>query len=213
MWWLVLGIPQACTAIGRQLVFGYFNYYLGHGYAVDEDLYKTIVDLANTQSTASIAQRLKRLQYGEYLDQYQLYLGAVGLDKVKPQRKKQQTITSMFPKLSGDPELDRLLKERKAKQKMDAGRLRLLMNCAHNRHAMDITLRSIILKDKDNHNIHGGQLNTIPGLGGTKLRKLISCNILSTKLCWRQIQWSTWLTILSICSHDGNEWSNPTMRL
>jgi hypothetical protein len=172
------GYHKHSLKLDANVVFGYFNYYLGHGYAVDEDLYRLIVDEACTQSTAAISQRLSRLQRTEYLDQYQLYLSAVGLDKVKPQRKKQRTITSLFPKPSGDPALDQLTKERNATA-TEVSRQKMQLNAARNKHSMDITFSSI-LKDKDNHNVHG-QWNTIPGLGGTKLRKLIDCGILSTR--------------------------------
>jgi hypothetical protein len=171
------GYNKQSLQLDANVVFGFFNYYLGHGYAVDEDLYRMIVDEASTCSTAAIASRLRRLQRTEYLDQYQLYLGAVGLDKVKPpQRKKQRTITSMLPKPSGDPELDALTKAWHAKQ-MEAKLQRALMNSAHNKHVMDIRFMAI-LKDKENHNIHGAQ-NLIPGIGRTKIEKLIACNILS----------------------------------
>jgi hypothetical protein len=146
----ILGHFPVSLWLDANVVFGFFNYYLGHGYAVDEDLYRMIVDEASTCSTAAIASRLRRLQRTEYLDQYQLYLGAVGLDKVRrPQRKKQRTITSMLPKPSGDPELDSLTKARHAMQ-MEAKRQRALMNSAHNKHSMDISFRAI-LKDKENH--------------------------------------------------------------
>jgi hypothetical protein len=52
------GYNKQALQLDANIVFGYFNYYLGHGYAVDEDLYRLIVDEACTQSTASISQRL-----------------------------------------------------------------------------------------------------------------------------------------------------------
>jgi hypothetical protein len=171
------GYNKHSLQLDANVIFGFFNYYLGHGYAVDEDLYRMIVDESTTCSTATIASRLKRMQVTEYLDQYQLYLAAVGLNKVKPpQRKKQRTITSMLPQPTGDPELDALLKSRQALQ-MESKRQRALMNSAHNKHGMDISFRAI-LKDKENHNIHG-ESNLIPGIGRTKIERLISCDILS----------------------------------
>jgi hypothetical protein len=34
--------------LDASVVFGYFNYFLGHGYAVDEQLFRMIVEQANT---------------------------------------------------------------------------------------------------------------------------------------------------------------------
>ena len=52
-------------------------------------------------------------------------------------------------------------------------------NAAHNKFAMDITFQSI-LKDKENHNIHGRQ-KVIKGIGTTKIERLISAEIYSAK--------------------------------
>jgi hypothetical protein len=172
------GYHKRSLQLDASVVFGYFNYYLGHGYAVDEQLFRMIVEEATTESTSAIAQRMKRLQVAEYLDQYQLYLGAVGLEKVKPQLKQQRTLTSMLPKPTGDAELDHLIRERNNCMS-EVAKQRMLLYSAHVKHGLDISFMSI-LKDKENHNVHG-QANCIPGLGGTKLRKLMACNILSTK--------------------------------
>jgi Transposase len=172
------GYHKQSLQLDANVVFGYFNYYLGHGYAVDEPLFRLIVESATSEATSTICRRLKTLQHTEYLDQYQLYLGAVGLDKVKPPKKKQKSIRALLPKATGDAELDRLIKVRNATMS-NVSKCRMLYNSAHNKHAMDIKFVSI-LKDKDNHNVHG-KSNCIPGLGSTKIRQLIQCEILSTK--------------------------------
>jgi hypothetical protein len=172
------GYHKQSLQLDANVILGYFNFFLGHGYAVDEPLFRMIVDDANTVATSVIFQKMKRHQHTEYLDQYQLYLQAVGNKTVKPTWKKQQTLTSMLPKPTGDAELDSLLKERNARQ-ADVTKHRMLLNSARIKRQSDISFRSI-LKDKDNHNVHGHG-NCIPGLGGTKLRNLIACNILSTK--------------------------------
>jgi hypothetical protein len=121
---------------------------------------------------------MKRLQVAEYLDQYQLYLGAVGLEKVKTQLKRQRTLTSLLPKPTGDAELDHLIRERNDRMS-EAAKQRMLLHSARVKHGLDITFLSM-LKNRENHNVHGEE-NCIPGIGGTKLRKLVACNTLSTK--------------------------------
>jgi hypothetical protein len=127
-------------------------------------------------STASIANRLKRLQHTEYLNQYQLYLRVVGQDLLKPQKKKQRSIISMMPKRSGDPVLDRLVKARNEKSTV-ALRQKGIMTSSRIKKEMDVSFHSL-LKEKDNHNIHGQQ-NVIKGLGRSKIVALINCDILS----------------------------------
>ena len=65
----------------------YFTFYLGHGYVVDEQLHRYIVELAANDSTAMIHRRLNRMHYDHYFDDYQLYLTAVASDKVRPKNK------------------------------------------------------------------------------------------------------------------------------
>jgi hypothetical protein len=171
-----VGYNKRSLQLDAHIVFGYFNYFLGHGYAVDEQLFGFIVEASSTESTATIAKKIKRLQYNDYLDQFQLYLSAVRSEKVKPKLKKQRTLPSMMPKPSGDPELDQLIKERNYRMS-NLSKQRMLLSSASLKSQLDVKFNSII-KDKDNHNVHG-EANCIKGIGGTKLRKLISCNILS----------------------------------
>ena len=100
------------------------------------------------------------------------------MDKVKRQYKKQKTIDTMLPKATGDAELDRLIKDRVSKNS-NVARCRMNYTGALNKHAMDITFKSI-LKDKENHNIHGRQ-NVLRGIGTSKIERLISAGILSAK--------------------------------
>jgi hypothetical protein len=159
------GYHKQSLRLDASVVVGYFDIYLGHDYAMDEQLYAMICEFSSTVSTSIISRRLCSIQHTEYLNQYQLYLKAVGMDKVKPPKmKKQKTISSMLPKVTGDPELDRLIRDRVAKQS-NVTRCRMLFNAAQNKFEMDITFRSI-LKDKENHNIHGRQ-NVMKGLGTT----------------------------------------------
>jgi hypothetical protein len=107
-----------------------------------------------------------------------LYLGAVGLEKAKLQLKKQRTWTFLLPKPTGDAELDHLIRERNNRTS-EVAKQRMLLHSAQVKHGLDITFVSM-LKNKENHNVHGEE-NCIPGLGGTRLRKLMACNTLSTK--------------------------------
>ena len=76
------------------------------------------------------------------------------------------------------PQLDRIIRDRVAKQS-NVTRCRMLFNAAQNKFEMDITFRSI-LKDKENHNIHGRQ-NVMKGLGTTKIERLIVAQIYSAE--------------------------------
>jgi hypothetical protein len=105
-------------------------------------------------------------------------LGAVQSDKVKPNQllKEQHTLPSMFPKPSGDADLDQLIKAHNARR-TELLNQSMLLSHAHMKHQRDVQFQSII-KEKDNHNVHGDDADFIPGLGGTKLRKLLKCDIL-----------------------------------
>jgi hypothetical protein len=65
-----------------KVYFGFFNFYLGHRYAVDENLFRHIVESATTQCTSNIFTSLKTCAYSAYFDDHQLYLMAVGAKKI-----------------------------------------------------------------------------------------------------------------------------------
>ena len=173
-------------------LFGYFDFYLGHGYAVDEQLFSLIVEFSTTVSTSVIWGRLKSLQTTEYLNQYQLYLRAVGLDIVRQPMKKQRFITAMLPKITGDAQLDKLIKDRAAKQS-HVSRCRMNFNAAHNKSELDITFQSV-LKDKENHNVHGRH-NVMKGIGSTKIERLIRAEVILHMLCWLPIPQTIWRAV------------------
>jgi hypothetical protein len=54
------------------LYYGYFNFYLGHCFAVDNELHHFVIEAASTLSTAAIAKKLKRMAYGAYYKEHQL---------------------------------------------------------------------------------------------------------------------------------------------
>ena len=89
---------------------------------------------------------------------------------------EQRFITAMLPKLTGDVQLDKLIKDRAAKQS-HVSRCRMNFNAAHNKSEMDITFQSV-LKDKENHNVHGRH-NVMKGIGSTKIERLIRAEIYS----------------------------------
>jgi hypothetical protein len=87
----------------------FFNFYLGSGYAVEEDLYRSIITESATESTAMIAKKLKEQAYQQYYADYALYLSAVSVDKITRPHKKQKTLPEMLPKVRDDPQLEKLV--------------------------------------------------------------------------------------------------------
>jgi hypothetical protein len=152
----------------------YFNFYLGHGYGVEEELYRSIVDQSATESTASIAKRLKTQAYNQYYADYQLYLSAVAIKKITRPKKKQKTLTEMFPKVRADMNLEKLVRK-KVDHDSWVSRCKLSINEAKAKLDKDIRFDTM-LGDKDDHNIHGRN-NTLAGLGSTKLRRLMSAGV------------------------------------
>ena len=60
------GYNKQSMQLDSSLYYGFFTFYLGHGFAVDEDLYRFIIKSASTASTASIEKKLKRMAYDAY---------------------------------------------------------------------------------------------------------------------------------------------------
>ena len=82
------GYNKASMQLDAAVYYGFFNFYVGYGYAVDEELYRHVVLEASLESTATIAHRLQRLAHDAYYGDYQLYLSAVGLGKIDTRPKK-----------------------------------------------------------------------------------------------------------------------------
>jgi hypothetical protein len=162
--------------LDSSLYYGYFNFYIGHGLSVDEDLHRFIIESSNTEATSLIQKKLKRMSYDAFYEDHQLYLTAVGLDKIHP-KKKAKTVSDMFPKLlAGEAatELSHLLNQR-ARAASAVTTTKLAFKSANIRANMDWSFNPM-LPSKDNHNVHGSR-NFLPGLGTTKLRKLMAANI------------------------------------
>jgi hypothetical protein len=168
------GYNKSSMQLDASVYYGYFNFYLGHGYAVDEQLYALVVEYATTTSTSVIAKRLLKQAYNGYYNDYQLYLSAVGMNKIRP-KKKQKTMKSHFNAVQ-DKQLDRL-QRLKSDAASRVARSRLSLSSARVRRDTDVRFHSI-LSDKGNHNIHGTR-NILPGLGSTKLQSLIDIGITS----------------------------------
>jgi hypothetical protein len=150
---------------------GIFDFYVGHGYAVDEELFGTILEQSAEQSTASIYKRLKRLAYNKYYSDYRLYLAAVGTEKIEVAPRKGSRMTDFMSDPLEDAEMKRLRKSKV--DKASAMNLALLRrNNAQQMAESDVSFESMLSK-KDNHNIHG-EANILRGLGGTKLRYLMN---------------------------------------
>jgi hypothetical protein len=55
------GYNKQSMQLDAGIYFGFFNFYLGHGYAVDEELYRNIIADSTTKSTAAIAKTLEKM--------------------------------------------------------------------------------------------------------------------------------------------------------
>jgi hypothetical protein len=174
------GYNKLAMQLDANVYNGYFNFYLGHGYAVDEELYCNIIESAPTQSTANIAKRLKASAYKEYYTDYKMYLAAVGYEKIsKPARKRQATMEAFCPVKSDDKEFEDF-RSNKIEKQADIGRIRAAINYARAQLAKDVPFTAII-KDKDDHNVHGGRNAYLPGIGSTKIRRLMDVGITSLR--------------------------------
>jgi hypothetical protein len=160
--------------LDSSLYYGFFTFYLGHGFAVDDELHRFVIESANTSSTASIEKKLKRMAYDAYYEDHQLYLTAIGLKKIRP-RKKQKTIKDLLPaQVITGTELQHLLNFR-SRTFNELRNAKVAYTQAFNKSTSDWSFKAMI-NDKDNHNVHGRR-NYLPGLGSTKLRKLMEAGI------------------------------------
>ena len=173
------GYNKKSMQLDAHVYYAYFNFYLGSGFAVDDQLYRYLVLHASTESTTVLARKLKGMAYEKYFDDYQLYLQAVGLEKILPLAKKCKTIADYLPEAGGmHPALVTATRKKNDLQNK-LMRLRNERNGAQFRFEADYAFK-FMLDDKENHNVHG-RGNKMKGLGGTKMRKLIAHGIISTK--------------------------------
>jgi hypothetical protein len=169
------GYNKASMQLDAEVYFGHFNYYLGHRFAVDEELYRYIIDEATTQSTAGIAKKLTICAYTAFYDDHQMYLAAVKGKKARA-RKKQKMMDSYLQPATNDPELAKL-QRRKATAQFAVNKVALDLSGELKRRELDISFTSL-LKSKMNHNITGSR-NIIPGIGQAKIETLIKLGITS----------------------------------
>ena len=98
-----------------------FNYRLGNGYAIDDELYSFIISHSN-KTTASIYDRLTLLATEKWINDGMFYYKAASLKKISNSKqactdsgeKSQSTIDSFF--VAGAPREDRLTKRYKGVQ-------------------------------------------------------------------------------------------------
>ena len=120
-----------------------------------------------------IEKTLKRMAYDAYYKDHQLCLTTLGLNKIRT-KKKRKTIQELLPTTTTDPALLQL-------QNIWSRALSHLFKAKHTYNTAEIKANSdwsfnSMIGDKDNHNVHGAR-NYLPGLGSTKLRKLMEKNI------------------------------------
>lgn len=168
------GTNKKSMELDGAVYYSYFNYYMGHGYAVDDELFRHIILDAPNQATACIARKLKRMAYEAYLDQQQLYFSAVGVGKIRPV-KKQKTLLEFLPKAPSDPEVKRLTDERN-KQSHEVTKIKTRLVSCRKQLEMDHTFTDM-LASKDDRNVYGKDKNKLPGMGGCKLRALIAAGL------------------------------------
>ena len=171
------GYNKQSMQLDASLYYGFFTFYLGHGFAVDDDLFRLVIESANTSSTSSIEKKLRRMSYDAYYEDHQLYLTAVGLHKIRPS-KKQKTLREMMPPQSSNAELQALLNQR-SRYSNQLSKAKVSYLAALERSKGDWNFKAM-LGDKDNHNVHGAR-NYLQGLGSTKIRTLLDAGIESCK--------------------------------
>jgi hypothetical protein len=162
------GYNKSSMKLDAKVYFGFFNFYLGQRYAVDEELYRDIIESATTECTSSIARRLKTCALSAYYDDHQMYLTAAGAKKIVS-RKKQKTMDSFIKPIT-DAELAKL-QRRKVNQQDLVTRYQVNADSAKCRLQKDLVFADL-LKSKKNHNVVGDE-NLIPGLGQAKIEKLM----------------------------------------
>jgi hypothetical protein len=148
------GYNKKSMQLDAHVYYAYFNFYLGSGFAVDDQLYRYLVLHASTESTTVLARKLKGMAYEKYFDDYQLYLQAVGLEKIRPLAKKRKTIADYLPEAGGmHPALVTATRKKNDLQNK-LMRLRNERNGAQVRFEADYEFK-FMLGDKENHNVHG----------------------------------------------------------
>jgi hypothetical protein len=167
------GYNKQSMQLDSSLYYGYFTFYLGHGFAVDDELHRFVIESATTESTAAISKKLNRMAYDAYYEDHQLYLTAIGLKKIRP-KKKQKSIAELMPRQTNNSELQKLLNAR-TKRSQELTMARLAYISASTACDTDWAFKNM-LRDKDNHNVHGKR-NFLRGLGSTKLQTLMNNHI------------------------------------
>jgi hypothetical protein len=183
-WKHFAGYNKVSMQMDAAVYYGFFNFYVGHGYAVDEELYRHVVLESTLESTTTIAKRLDSFANDAYFADYQLYLSAVGMGKIDthPCKASQQTLDRFCVPREHNNEMRHWMSQKahcynKLQQK------KLAWSAAKNQCDGDLKFVDMI-PSKDNHNVHGSY-NILPGLGLTKLRRLVSVGIYSTKALLR----------------------------
>ena len=148
--------------------YGFFTFYLGAGFAVDEQLYRHVIEESATESTAMITRRLTRMCYDHYYEEMQLYLSAVGEEKIRP-RKKARTIDTMCERVSDSQ--SQILARRKNTKSSLVNSLRMDLVQAKRREADDIEFRKILATKKD-HNRSEKKTNLFRGIGPLKIERM-----------------------------------------
>ena len=169
------GYNKKSMQLDARTYYAYFNFYLGDKYAVDDELYRKIVQESSKLSTSSIHNGLRNLAYEAYLSDHQLFLCALSQNKIKRQR----TILHHFQARNSDAEFLRLQRKRAdATDKYNNAKLSLLRS-QKTKSETDIELRTL-LAAKENHNIVGTK-NILRGIGSAKIEDLIRNRIYTFK--------------------------------
>ena len=175
------GYHKDSIQLSAKLWYGFFNFYLGggkRGYAVDEELYRFIVEESATTATAAIHRRLKRYAVDQYLADYQQYLSAVAVNKIRV-RKKRRTIQNALGAYPISDVNEAALTRKRNDKKTAMEDAKLELQTAKAKAQADIDFEPLI-KEKENRNINGAD-NILPGLGATKLKRLQNAGIHSAR--------------------------------
>jgi len=182
------GYNKQSLELDAKQVVGYFNFYLGTKYAVDDELYSFIVSSPDS-SPARIAQHLQRIAADNYFNDYQYHLHAVKASKIRcgPQNvarhdRRQPTINSAL-----QHQLQQQTSEQSAMARLTASlrkdirdiKFRLLavessLDVSSEGPARNKLCFRTLLDQKKSRN---GRDLPLPSIGEAKLRQLLSLGV------------------------------------
>jgi hypothetical protein len=166
--------------IDSHKIIGFFNFNISKHFALDDDLYNEIVN-SGDEPTASLQRRLEQNVKDQYFSDYQYFLFAVKIQRIRVIPQDRSVIDLQQPTLEKHlrPILKQTQEERELKRlKQQMDNKVWALGCAEKRIADDIDFNKLLLKKKNRN----GRDQLLPGLGEKKLRQLIQLGVTNGRL-------------------------------